>query len=1063
MTYRRVQRGDRRIPAESINAPQEAVEGLRDFSAEGAGLDFGVPTFPPWVRPMFPARITGASSDFPVKYSWAKTYEPPGAPAPPPAAPPPPSPAGLSEGILLPGGSAPPAPAADTSGALTSTPTWYDDLHGGPLYDVYSLPAYEIGDNPKVPIGAKVELWPSNGGECLFFFYPPGASALTGGNPNNPPVTPLPPGTTLEGGLLLYGGLDVQGGLAITPAQPPGTFSLTTTESVPNTTGFTYTLALTETTPTGLRTGTTTPVTVNLREAISQNSGVTFTYTITSNQTLHNLFLTQNNQSLPTGLTATVVSNLQTGIATVNTPGQQPLQVAISTTTVQYTLTMTATQTTLTESISVPPTAGTPASPTLPAGFIPQPGPKPITVLPPGATTTTTTTIPGVPVQTGPAGGSTWTVSGPAAGITVTVQTTDPTQPPATTNPAPTGLNYLIQVTETGPGTMTITVTITDPVTGKPFCTFPFQAPANTGPGGLPAPIGPPQKVPWVSVPVYGVPVFTPQNPPPVLYPLGPNGHLPPPGAYVPGGGGPPVDGPGSTPPKQPPAFNPTAAVAAGAVVGGALTVPQIPNPTQAATSVTGGTGATGTYTVSYVWCIQDTNGGTTNGSPPLTAASVPVPAPNAPQVITVPAPSTGTLGTLLQVTSQIVLYRTTPNTTGLPNGPIATAAIPAPGQSATLLDIGQGLIAVGALTSPPTGNTTGAAAIAALTGVNVVLQPAPGVAPNVNPVGVQGATTYQYAVTKFDGTGETPPSPPGSTAVGNASLANGNGNLVDWLDDGTHPTGWNLYRLAGGPSQGKIGTVLWGNPTVFLDGGGAASGAVPVSNTTGGIIVGGPVVQSADAAPPASLLGNGQWMDFLTGVGAGAALGITGKDTGGNSFTTSYPLAPPANGKIPIGNGSGFVEGIVTSADGSVAVTNTAGNIDLSVPAVAGGIKSISATVSHTSYTGFAGFHSASVTALTVPAGAVLLGSVMHRTATWADATPGDNITATASATSGGLNSGFRLDSAGTVDWNSYDAQWQNAAGAGNPVGVQILTTTDTLDHLSAGTLKITVYYVQP
>ena len=61
---------------------------------------------------------------------------------------------------------------ADTSGLVTY---WPDVVQGGPLFDTdsNSQPAYEINSNPSVPIGAVVEAWLSENGECLQFLWQP--------------------------------------------------------------------------------------------------------------------------------------------------------------------------------------------------------------------------------------------------------------------------------------------------------------------------------------------------------------------------------------------------------------------------------------------------------------------------------------------------------------------------------------------------------------------------------------------------------------------------------------------------------------------------------------------------------------------------------------------------------------------------------------------------------------------------------------------------------------------------------------------------------------------------
>lgn len=123
--------------------------------------------------------------------------------------------------------------------------------------------------------------------------------------------------------------------------------------------------------------------------------------------------------------------------------------------------------------------------------------------------------------------------------------------------------------------------------------------------------------------------------------------------------------------------------------------------------------------------------------------------------------------------------------------------------------------------------------------GITSTALPAPS-APTIGRVGAAGSTTYSYAVTALDGTGETLASTNGTSATSNATLNGTNYNTITWTKV-SGATSYRIYRTVSGGSPattGLIGTVTTsgtGTTQVLNDTGLAASGSVPVSNTTGG------------------------------------------------------------------------------------------------------------------------------------------------------------------------------------------------------------------------------------
>jgi hypothetical protein len=135
--FPRTQRGDVRIPAALLQGHSEAVEALADPLIPDGTTGGNQIIVSPWWQPWLVAAVTAKDASNPPAYSWARVIDLDGA------------------GI----------PGADSMASV-----------GVPG----RLPAFELNGNPDVPIGAVVQLWPSWGGSCYYFSYPPFAGTLSG-------------------------------------------------------------------------------------------------------------------------------------------------------------------------------------------------------------------------------------------------------------------------------------------------------------------------------------------------------------------------------------------------------------------------------------------------------------------------------------------------------------------------------------------------------------------------------------------------------------------------------------------------------------------------------------------------------------------------------------------------------------------------------------------------------------------------------------------------------------------------------------------------------------------
>lgn len=157
------------------------------------------------------------------------------------------------------------------------------------------------------------------------------------------------------------------------------------------------------------------------------------------------------------------------------------------------------------------------------------------------------------------------------------------------------------------------------------------------------------------------------------------------------------------------------------------------------------------------------------------------------------------------------------------------------------------------ALAYTPASGSTAAGSLAIgvpLAGINTILAATP-VIDIVQPVGTTGSTAYSYVAVSRSGCGTSSASRVTTITNGNASLSTRNYNLIAlYLVSGAW--GYDIYRTAGGTSQGLIGTTaIVTDPNfrnngdiTFLDTGLVGHGATaPTMNTSGCIATSGQVI----------------------------------------------------------------------------------------------------------------------------------------------------------------------------------------------------------------------------
>lgn len=113
---------------------------------------------------------------------------------------------------------------------------------------------------------------------------------------------------------------------------------------------------------------------------------------------------------------------------------------------------------------------------------------------------------------------------------------------------------------------------------------------------------------------------------------------------------------------------------------------------------------------------------------------------------------------------------------------------------------------------------------------------------PGVSPVGTTGSTSYSYCVTGVTSAGvESAPSGTNTITTGNAMLSAVNYNQINIGGNSTPGMDhFNVYRVAGGSTQGLIGAIRnnygQGNLGYFRDTGQSAIGSVPTVDSSGNI-----------------------------------------------------------------------------------------------------------------------------------------------------------------------------------------------------------------------------------
>ena len=201
--------------------------------------------------------------------------------------------------------------------------------------------------------------------------------------------------------------------------------------------------------------------------------------------------------------------------------------------------------------------------------------------------------------------------------------------------------------------------------------------------------------------------------------------------------------------------------------------------------------------------------------------------------------------------------------------------------------------------------------------------------APTVTPIGVTGATTYNYYIECNDANGgSSMPSPVGSTSIGNASLTSSNYNTITW----TMPAGYVNCDVLRGDTSHSIALAVT-NGTWNDQQNGSGSAYVPAAwNTTWLLHFGG--TGTGGYAPSVQPFGIGggtyitpqwgpQWLKVMLsgGGGGGGAANSAGSATNGGSG----------------GGAGGYTECWIPNPTGSYTVTSGAGG--------AGGVCSNSPT----------------------------------------------------------------------------------------------------------------------
>jgi hypothetical protein len=872
--FKRAQHGDRWIDRSSINGPQEAVERLQEFQAPGAARSFGTPSIPQPMREMILAEITAADESTPVQYSWRRMNTPP--PLPP---------------------------------HKVSCDPWYNDVEGGPASQSGIRPAYEINTNPDVPVGAVVELWPSLNGESMFFIWQPGEPPLQvltqeivmspGGNPQPGDILALLGlgiGTDGKNSLVVWGPVDLQGPVKNTPLPRPQLPPVLYYPLLPPPPGPVLTYAIT----TGgvLTTPTSPPVTgtppFNLLFPIYPGPNPTNVYQLTQPT---GLLLTVNPTDTPTG--TYVITRPQ--VPTEPAPYPVPITVTLTLpTAIPPTGTLVLTTPVGTTTVQLDGPTGVLYTPTATPGTTPGPvyvltptdpvPPLPEPIWPPGTNPNLPLTIVLPPPAT-PTGSL--TIQYPITGTQTPYNgVLNPLTPPGPTFTGTDVLGNPVTVT-INPTTPPVgTISATDPITGNPVTTTVGGPTAvyTTGTGYLyltgTDQSGNPTSV-YVTtggaVQTATVTSITDQQSITLT------------GALVVAGGvttftgsmtinvpGVVVSIPASLVPdttKPPPTGDTTGVIIGTSIdtnaIHGGIIVP--PGVAIGAPAVVGA--STAKFQATVMTAMGESLGSTiaTISNAPATISS------GAPLSLTLTPPAN--VPTWKQPSIQYGVYlvsgSTVTNAQGLVGvfGPFSTPGpqtityngdAPAPNTPA----------------APPAVDTTGTSTIPTVTSVNVVPLANPP-APTVQPI-TTGASTHTYKIVYNDGAGSTVASA-GTTITNGASVPN---NAVTWPPNRTGLS-TDVYRTAGGSTQGKIGRVYAGQPQVLIDANLAGdSSTAPAANNTGRLQING-VDVVAGASGPAFLTPNdypgtttNSYVTVFDAVSSNGVQGSFGVRTTGNTNT---------------------------------------------------------------------------------------------------------------------------------------------------------------------------------
>jgi hypothetical protein len=112
--------------------------------------------------------------------------------------------------------------------------------------------------------------------------------------------------------------------------------------------------------------------------------------------------------------------------------------------------------------------------------------------------------------------------------------------------------------------------------------------------------------------------------------------------------------------------------------------------------------------------------------------------------------------------------------------------------------------------------------------------------------VGTVGTTTYTYQIVARDVNGDTVPGATHTITNGNATLDSTNFIEIEISPTGIGPASYDVYRVVGGATQGKIGSLFpqavnstQNNSLIFKDTGlSGDSSSAPTGNTTGGLVL---------------------------------------------------------------------------------------------------------------------------------------------------------------------------------------------------------------------------------